>query len=157
MANSFFMCPRIRVTKTDGSKAIIPVDAISGIEENKRSKCVQINTMDGFSYDVANNIVDIDKKIDEAIRMVNGTVPIVIPDTAPFVEYGESVKYENSKAEKFKKKRMLSVGADKPERRVDTLGQGNGSDTPTTPPAFVEGEEKNNENTDNSDESSKEG
>ena len=54
-----FMCPRIRLTKTDGSRAIIPIDAISGIEEDKRDKCVRINTMDGFSYDVPAGIYEI--------------------------------------------------------------------------------------------------
>lgn len=126
------MCPRIRLTKTDGSRAIIPIDAISGIEEDKRGKCVRINTMDGFSYDVVNKIVEVDKKIDESIKMVNGSIPIVIPENVE--------AYGNAKVARFKKKRMLSAGVDKPARRVASLWQGDRSDTPTPPPAFVETE-----------------
>lgn len=132
------MCPRIRLTKTDGSRAIIPIDAISGIEEDKRCKCVRINTMDGFSYDVVNKIVEVDKKIDESIMRVNGSVPIVIQNNLQTENEVEA--YENAKVARFKKKRMLSAGVDKPARRVASLEQGDRSDTPTPPPAFVENE-----------------
>ena len=74
-----FFCPRIRVTKTDGGRAIIPIDAISGIDEDKHNKCVKISTMDGFWYEVKNQILEVDKKIDEAIIEVNGRVPIILP------------------------------------------------------------------------------
>ena len=138
-----FMCPRIRLTKTDGGRAIIPIDAISGIEEDNRGKCVRINTMDGFSYDVVNKIVEVDKKIDESITRVNGSVPLVIQDntqihTPDIIEKVEV--HENAKVARFKKKRMLSAGVDKPARRVAALAQGDGTDTPTPPPAFVENE-----------------
>lgn len=138
-----FLCPRIRLTKTDGSKAILPIDAISGIEEDKRSKCVRVNTIDGFSYDVVNSIVEVDKKIDESIKMVNGSVPIVIQDNSQIhiPDIPENMEtYENAKVARFKKKRMLSAGVDKPARRVASLEQGDRSDTPTPPPAFVENE-----------------
>lgn len=138
-----FMCPRIRLTKTDGSRAIIPIDAISSIEEDKRGKCVRINTMDGFSYDVVNKIVEVDKKIDESITRVNGSVPIVIQDNSQIhiPDIPENVEvYENAKVARFKKKRMLSAGIDKPARRVASLEHGDRSDTPTPPPAFVENE-----------------
>lgn len=137
------MCPRIRLTKTDGGRAIIPIDAISGIEEDNRGKCVRINTMDGFSYDVVNKIVEVDKKIDESIKMVNGSVPIVIQDDSQIhiPDIPENMEaYENAKVARFKKKRMLSAGVDKPARRVASLGQGDGTDTPTSSPAFVESE-----------------
>ena len=48
--------------------------------------------------------------------------------------------YENAKVARFKKKRMLAAGVDKPARRVASLGQGDRSGTPTPPPAFVENE-----------------
>ena len=141
MAIQQFLSPRIRVTKIDGGRAIIPVDAITGIEEDKRGKCVRINTMDGFSYDVVNKIVEVDKKIDESIKMVNGSVPIVIHDNSQIhiPDIPENVEaYENAKVARSKKKRMLSAGVDKPARRVASLEQGDRSGTPTTPPAFVE-------------------
>lgn len=135
------MCPRIRLTKTDGGRAIIPIDAISGIEEDNRGKCVRINTMDGFSYDVVNKIVEVDKKIDESITRVNGSLPIVIQDNSQIhiPDTSENVEvHENAKVARFKKKRMLSAGVDKPARRVDALAQGEGTDSPTSSPPFVE-------------------
>ena len=137
-----FFCPRIRLTKTDGSRAILPIDAISGIEEDKHEKCTRVNTMDGFSYDVVNSIVEIDKKIDESITRVNSAVPIVIHDNTEIKidPSGMVANFENAKDAKTRKKRMLSAGVDKPARRVASLGQGDRSDTPTPPPAFVENE-----------------
>lgn len=137
------MCPRIRLTKTDGSRAIIPIDAISGIEEDKRGKCVRINTMDGFSYDVVNKIVEVDKKINESIKMVNGSIPIVLQDNSQIhiSDIPENVEaYENAKVTRFKKKRMLSSGVDKPTRRIASIEHGDMSDTPTPPFGFIENE-----------------
>ena len=130
------MCPRIRLTKTDNSRAIIPIDAISGIEEDKCGKCVRINTMDGFSYDVINTIVEVDKKIDESIMRVNGSVPIVIPNNLQ--TENEEEAYENAKVARFKKKRMLSAGVDKPARRVAALTQRARTDPPTQTTESVE-------------------
>ena len=124
-----FMCPRIRLTKTNKSRLIIPVDAISGIEESKSDKCTKVNTLDGFWYEVINPIEEIDKKIEEAIERVNGRVPLIIPSDYE-VNYG-SVKGETSnlpKADKFKKKRMLPAGIDKPDRRT---GQERNATVPT--------------------------
>ena len=60
---------------------------------------------------------------------------IHIPDIPENVE-----AYENAKVARFKKKRMLSAGVDKPARRVASLEQGDRSDTPTPPPEFVANE-----------------
>lgn len=60
-------CPRIYLTKTHNSgRAIIPIEAISGIDEDKKGKCTKISTFDGFWYEVVNTIEDVDKKIKEA-------------------------------------------------------------------------------------------
>ena len=117
MAMQQFMCPRIRLTKTDGMRAMIPVDAISGIEEERHGKSVKVCTMDGFWYEVKNDIVDIDKRIDEAIEVVNGyKQPAQEQKTENIID-----KHENSKVTLFKRKRLLSAGVDKPERRMQSL------------------------------------
>ena len=147
-----FLCPRIRLTKTDGSRAIIPIDAISGIEEDKRCKCVRINTMDGFAYDVVNGIIEVDKKIDEAIMRVNAAVPIVLQNDSPMGSESIPQKtetYKNAKAERFKKKRMLSAGIEKPARRVDALVQAENADASASSPAFVENQKSAEKDTHN--------
>jgi len=59
--------PRIRLTKIKGKgRAIIPVAAISGIEEDKLEKCTRVCTFDGFWYEVSNSIEEVDAKIEEA-------------------------------------------------------------------------------------------
>lgn len=124
------MCPRIRLTQTNGCRAIIPIDAISCISENKREKCVEVYTMDGFWYSVSNPILEIDKKIDDAITIVNGGVvatkqqsPVEHANNTPTnnaevkKDNSDGERYDNAKVAKFKRKRMLSAGIDKPARR----------------------------------------
>ena len=124
---SIFMCPRIRLTKTDGSRAIIPIDAISGIEEEPHGKFVKVCTMDGFWYEVKNDIVDIDNRINEAIAAVNGHKQ----SSQETRDESAIVRNENSKVTRFKRKRMLSAGVDKPERRMESLTEAEQSSTPS--------------------------
>ena len=121
------MCPRIRLTKTDCSRAIIPIDAISGIEEDPQGKSVKVCTMDGFWYEVKNDIVDIDNRIDKAIAVVNEwrQSPQEVNDESTIV------KNENSKVTRFKRKRMLSAGIDKPERRIESFSAAEQASTPS--------------------------
>ena len=121
------MCPRIRLTKTDGGRAIIPIDAISSIEEERHSKSVKVCTMDGFWYEVKNDIVDIDNRINEAIAVVNGSTKSIHETESE----NQIVKNENSKVTRFKRKRMLSAGIDTPERRLESLAKREQASTPT--------------------------
>ena len=135
MSYQFYMCPRIRLTKTDGTRAILPIDAISGIDEDKRSKCVHVNTMDGFTYDVVNPITEVDKKICEELIKSNSAIPVA----SPLVTLTESTALpqvtinENTKAAKFKKRRLLSAAIDKPARRIKALEEGGSQDRTPTP------------------------
>lgn len=105
--------PRIRLTKIKGKgRAIIPVAAISGIEEDKLEKCTRVCTFDGFWYEVSNPIEEVDAKIEEA-------------------EYGISEKsaqgkpsLPNSRAQEQLSpqrkiiKKTASAAVDKPPRRI---------------------------------------
>ena len=124
---SIFMCPRIRLTKTDGSRAIIPIDAISGIEEDLQGKSVKVCTMDGFWYEVKNDIVDIDNRINESIAAVNGHKQ----SSQESKDESAIVRNENSKVTRFKRKRMLSAGVDKPERRMESFSAAEQASTPS--------------------------
>ena len=125
---SIFMCPRIRLTKTDGSRAIIPLDAISGIEEDQHGKFVKVSTMDGFWYEVKNDIVDVDNRINEAIEAVNGFAQSAQEPDAE----SKIIRNENSKVARFKRRRMLSAGVDNPERRMESLGAAEQASTPSS-------------------------
>lgn len=127
---SQYVCPRIRLTKTDNTHAIIPIDAITGIEEDKNGKCVKICTIDGFWYEVKNPILEIDKKIDDSITRVNGKVQIAYPGITDIPSLERIAEFpvpkpvpldlihENTKITKSKKKRMLSAGVEKPARHT---------------------------------------
>ena len=98
--------PRIRLTKTDKKRLILPIDAITGIEEAREGNCVKVNTLDGFWYEVMNPIIEIDKKIDEAIARsceTGGTQNADRDNEAP-----------STKTSKIKRRKMLSAGVEKP-------------------------------------------
>ena len=136
-----FLCPRIRLTKTDKSHAILPVDAITGIEEDLRGKCVRVNTLDGFCYEVVNPILEIDKKIDEAIMQVNGAVPIVMPPNAEMI-IPKSGGSDVGKTIKDKAKRMLSAGVEKITKGSKTNDKGQQADASSAPPKNIENSKK---------------
>ena len=113
----YLYCPRIRLTKTDKSHLIIPVDAITGIEESRRDKCTKVYTLDGFWYEVVNPILEVDAKINEAL-FKSSKPPL--PPKHPFGEnepQHEAEKNHGNKSEKIKRKKFLSAGVDKPARR----------------------------------------
>ena len=115
----YLYCPRIRLTKTDKSHLILPVDAITGIEESRRDKCTKVYTLDGFWYEVVNPILEVDTKINEAhFKAANPSLPTKRPATVPAQDnQHEAEKNHGTKSEKIKRKKFLSAGVDKIARR----------------------------------------
>ena len=104
-----YHCPRIRLTKAHNKgRAIIPIDAISGIEEDKSEKCTRVCTFDGFWYEVSNSIEEIDSKISEVEQSFSDGTE------------NPSTSTHGSKIRKVSRK-VPQTAVDKPARRVDEL------------------------------------
>ena len=110
--------PRIRLTKVKGTgRAIIPVAAISGIEEDKLEKCTRVCTFDGFWYEVSNSIEEVDAKIQEAEY---GTSGKPLSDKSSFALAKSSEQFSQHK--RLIKKTAAASG-DKPPRRMADLAR----------------------------------
>lgn len=110
--------PRIRLTKIKGKgRAIIPVAAISGIEEDKLEKCTRVCTFDGFWYEVSNSIEEVDAKIEEAEYGTTGKAAQGKPPVS-------SMKSpEHPFPQKKIVKKTASAGVDKSPRRMADIAR----------------------------------
>lgn len=117
------LCPRIRLTKTHKKgRAIIPIESISGIDEDLKEKCTRISTFDGFWYEVTNTIEDVDKKIEDAEKSAMLLTCEDNPDGScritPLV-----LSAGINKPTKKPVRKMLPPGVDKPPRRVAEISK----------------------------------